>query len=295
MFDAPNMPSTARFRAGFPDAARDGTSAKSGKMTHPIPAARRRLDEKPRPERRTGRRTSMFAIMRPARRWILLTSAALAASVWLVRPARAQDIARNVAFLRRSVPAPRGAIEAQVGAGYNQGAGTLGEAPNADVQDVAGVGAGADLGVGYRVSPRLFVGGYGSLGLFTQVQPDTNVRSAAAGIQANWHFRPYQSLDPWISLGVGYRFFWESPPNAPTIVRNALVVPRFAVGVDYRFNRSTAIGPMVSADLSVFGAEEGEVNGSAGARIATFIFAGVAARFDLFGEPAHPAADVALR
>jgi hypothetical protein len=237
--------------------------------------------------------------MRRASRLLLLTLTltSAAASLGTTGAASAQDAPRNITIFQRSVAAPRRAIEAQLGLGYSQGVGRLTDGPNAHVQDVAGVGAGAELNLGYRFSPRFLVGAYGSVGLYSEVLPERNVRSLAAGIQANWHFRPNHSLDPWIGVGVGYRLFSESPLNETSIVRHAFVLPRGSVGVDYRLNPFIAVGPMVAIDLSFFSREQPAAGAaqSDGAAFSSFVFAGVAGRFDLFAEPVHPAADIARR
>jgi len=198
----------------------------------------------------------------------------------------AQERARNVAMLQRSVEAPQSALEIRFSAGYSQGVGSLDSGGGQTVQDVADVGGGIDLGIGFRVSPHFSLGTYATGALYSPVTPDSSVRSIAGGVEATWHFRPYKSLDPWIALGVGYRAFWESPPAGDTIVWQGFEIGRLGVGVDYRLSPSVAIGPTIVAALTYFSkkpnasAPEGFIGGATG----SFVSAGVGVRFDFFGH-----------
>jgi hypothetical protein len=215
-------------------------------------------------------------------------------ALWLTLPAllacaeaEAQDRARNVAMLQRSVDAPRAALELRASAGYSQGVGSLDSGGGQTVQDVASVGGGIDIGIGFRVSPHLSVGTYATGALYSPVTPDASVRSLAGGLEAAWHFRPYGSLDPWISLGVGYRAFWESPPGEDTTVWQGFEIGRLGVGVDYRLSPSIALGPTIVADLAYFSKKPNAAgaNGFIGGALGGFVSAGVGARFDFFGQP----------
>jgi hypothetical protein len=225
--------------------------------------------------------------------WIGLSVGSLVA----IRIARAEETPRGNSIFQRSVAAPKHALELAVRAGYDQGVGALGGEPNRHVQDVAGVGAGADIGVSYRWSPRFSLGGYATGAVYSAVAPNEGVRSFAGGVQAGWHFRPYRSLDPWASVGAGYRVFWDARPNEGTTVRKALEAFRFSVGVDYRLSPEFGVGPYVAGDLSFFFSETstGEPSTSQGAALSSFVSAGVSARFDLLGQAIHPAIDVARR
>jgi len=198
--------------------------------------------------------------------------------------AGAQERARNVAMLQRSVDAPRTALELRASAGYSQGVGTL-DSGGQTVQDVASVGGGVDVGVGFRVSPHFSLGTYASGALYSPVTPDASVRSLARGFEATWHFRPYRSLDPWLSLGVGYRAFWETPPAQDTTVWQGFEIGRLGVGVDYRISPSVALGPTIVADLAYFSrkADTSAPGGFIGGAVGGFVSAGVGVRFDFFG------------
>jgi hypothetical protein len=200
--------------------------------------------------------------------------------------ATAQERARNVAMLQRSVDAPRTALELRASAGYSQGVGSLDSGNGQTVQDVASVGGGVDLGIGFRVSPHFSLGTYIAGALYSPVTPDTSVLSLAGGVEATWHFRPYRSLDPWILLGVGYRAFWETPPGQDTTVWQGFEIGRLGVGVDYRVSPSVAVGPTIVADLAYFSrkADANAPGGFIGGAVGSFVSAGVGVRFDFFGQ-----------
>jgi hypothetical protein len=216
-------------------------------------------------------------------------------AIWPARIAYAQrEAPRNYApIFQRRVPAPNHALELGLAAGYDQGVGGFGGAP-AHVQDIAGVGAGADVSVAYRFSPLVSVGAYGSGAFYTDVVPNADAKSLAIGARAAWHFRPYRSLDPWISMGSGYRTFYDSLRGGGSTVRKAVQLVAVGIGVDYRLSPEFGIGPFIGADLSLFFREDppGQPSFSVNA-LSSFVSAGVAARFDILGEALHPARDIA--
>src|SRR5262245_37412800 len=123
--------------------------------------------------------------------------------------AQAQE-AGHPGFFEKGVPAPARAFEINASTAYNQGWGHLTDNVSVanrtfgrDVQDVGGAGLAFGLDLGYRVSPMFAFGAYGTFAGYTNQTPieGVNNRSVTAGIQGVAHFRPYRSLDPWVSLG----------------------------------------------------------------------------------------------
>jgi len=165
------------------------------------------------------------------------------------------------------------------------------------VKDVAGVGAGADVSVGYRFSPRIALSAFGAGALYVAIAPEERARSAAVGIRGTWHFRPYRSVDPWVSVGSGYRMFWNSLPEQDSTVRRAIQALALGIGVDYRLSPEFGIGPFITADLSIFFREAlpNRPSTAVSAAVSSFVSAGISARFDLLGEALHPAIDIASR
>jgi hypothetical protein len=104
-------------------------------------------------------------------------------------------------------------------------------------------------------------------------------------VQADWHFLPGGSqLDPWISLGSGWRGYWIAQ-NAGTTSIQGMELAKLQVGLDYRIDRAISISPVVGADLSTFFTqstpEESGFHNLASPHVNTFVFAGVMGRFDL--------------
>ncbi len=154
--------------------------------------------------------------------------------------------------------------------------------------DVAQPGGAVQLGVGYRLIPQLALGLYGSGAMFSRgdsVDSSTNLYSAAAGVQADWHFLPaHYEFDPWVSLGTGWRGYWIHGEGGTTSLQG-LELGKLQVGVDYRLARTIAISPVVGADLSMFLSESSPTSQSfsniSDPKVNTFAFAGLMGRFDI--------------
>jgi hypothetical protein len=178
-------------------------------------------------------------------------------------------------------------LELTIGAGYAQGFGDIG-ANRPTLTDVAQPGGAVQIGVGYRLIPELTLGLYGAGSMFSRgdrVDSSTNLYSAAAGVQADWHFLPAaHEFDPWVSLGTGWRGYWLHGDQGTTALQG-LELAKLQLGVDYRIARQVAISPVIGADLSMFLTES-----AAGAqsytdvtdpKVNTFVFGGLMGRFDI--------------
>jgi len=229
-----------------------------------------------------------------------LLAAGLSCGLATASAARAQDTSRttpggtaiagqepqgNKAVYRRRVQVERGALEVQLSGGYQQGVGSIGGEFGSHVQDVAGVGAGADIGVGYRLSPRWMIGGYANGAWYTGKNDTTSLHSYTIGAQGQLHLRARRAIDPWIGIGVGYRTFSFTPGGQSTSTHQAIELPRFLLGVDYRVSYLFSVGPFLGAGISLFLDEPRPGHPEwTSSTIASFISLGVSARFDLFGE-----------
>jgi hypothetical protein len=152
-----------------------------------------------------------------------------------------------------------------------------------------GAGPGGALGVsfGYRIDPRWSVGvggqyeGYGSGG------PQANgatLRGVTAGVRSAYHMSPYHRLDPYLSLGAGYRLLAESPAgNTPATLWHGLELGKVEVGLDLRPSDSVAISPMIGVDVNLFPWRAGPQIASPTSGLSTFVFAGLQGRFDVGG------------
>jgi peptidoglycan-associated lipoprotein len=206
----------------------------------------------------------------------------------------------NESYLRHHVDPPRSALELTVGTGYTEGFGQL--TNDVGMPSVAQAGMAVDLGISYRLSPHWSIGTMGEFQEF-QAERAHSALGAVAGFQAAYHFAPYRRVDPWISLGAGYRWLWEvynnSPNvpvggNTPQVLTQGIQMARLLVGMDLRMSQEFAMGPFIGADLTEFTSQNvGNIDNPG---ISTFVHAGLMGRFDIGAfehrRPATPEPDL---
>jgi len=195
-------------------------------------------------------------------------------------------------YMRAPVRAPRQALEVGVSTQYTQGFGDIYRGAGLNrVQDVANAGLGIGFNFAYRASPGFAIGAVGQYQEFkadNRLPGGTNTRGTTAGIQADFHMAPYSRLDPWASIGTGYRILWIVPDGAANnTMYHGFELGKLQLGADVRVSKDVAMGPFVGADLNMFVWRNPE--GAVGnielpsKRVNTFIFAGLQGRFDLGG------------
>jgi hypothetical protein len=190
--------------------------------------------------------------------------------------------------LDRPVPPTLGPLEIGVAGGYTQGAGGAGMIGN--IEDVAGPGGTIELQLGYRVSPRLCAGVYGALAWFRHgdaIGDGSRAYGATAGVQAVWHTSEARSVDPWVSVGAGWRGLWIDRIGARGASMQGIEPLRLQLGIDYRVSPRFAVAPVISASLSMFVVENAVMPDDftlvQDKRLNLYGFAGVLGRFDLGG------------
>lgn len=188
------------------------------------------------------------------------------------------------------VPAVNSAFEIGVGTGYTQGGGKLGGAMGS-LEDVSGPGAAVEVDVGYRILPELSIGAYGTFATYQHgdtIDSNTDVLGATAGLQAAWHFRPDRSVDPWVSLGTGWKGLWLNPQSGKVTSLQGLELARLQVGADYRLTKDIAIAPVIGGSLSLFVSEDSNMTTDLteihDKKVNFTGFAGLSGRFDLGGS-----------
>ena len=193
---------------------------------------------------------------------------------------------------RGTVRAPSNAFEIQVNTGYAQGFGpqipAKGVAPATSL-DRAGMGGG--LGLAYRASPNSSVGVVGGYSMQDTAR-GAQLRSATAGVDATYHANPFQRLDPFLSIGAGYRMLWDRPTAASAATfTHGFELARAAIGVDVRVNKDIAIAPTIGGDVNMFlwrstaGLPTQTITSP---KVNAYLFAGVSGRFDLGGNRQGP-------
>jgi hypothetical protein len=189
-------------------------------------------------------------------------------------------------------PAPMHAFELGIDGGYTQPFGNID--PSRPITNLADAGGAVGLTIGGRLGPHWSLGAYGQYHEST-ADPSfvggTRARGVVGGILATYHILPYGMLNPYVSLGGGYRALFMLPPgpnNNETL--HGLEAGRALVGVDFRVSKDIAFGPQVGATVDLFyfdDLQSAPVFFVESARPTTFIFAGAAARFDIGGARVH--------
>ncbi|MBL8741166.1 MAG: OmpA family protein, partial [Myxococcales bacterium] len=189
---------------------------------------------------------------------------------------------------RTEVLAPHGAFELGFEGGYTQPFGEL--ADGVAVGDIAKSGGAAGLNVGYRFTPRWAISLYGQFhesSVEDNLPGDVDVRGVSTGLMGTFHTRPYMVVDPYLSLGTGYRAFFIARSEDVNETLHGFQIARAMFGVDFRVSEDVALGPQVGADVNVFVADKVEnrdVSSVDSVRPSTFLFAGVGGRFDIGGR-----------
>jgi outer membrane protein OmpA-like peptidoglycan-associated protein len=154
-----------------------------------------------------------------------------------------------------------------------------------------GTGIGLGVELGYRLSPHWSVGAggqYHESNADDRLGSGARVRGGTAGLLGTYHFTPYERIDPYLTLGTGYRFLWQLPPGGQNNeLTHGIEIAKAQLGADLRVSKNVAIGPMVGADVNVFMWNNPEGNRGNVAlgerRLSTFGYAGLQGRFDIGG------------
>ncbi|MBX3185829.1 MAG: hypothetical protein KF819_02395 [Labilithrix sp.] len=202
-----------------------------------------------------------------------MASAACLAAAVHVRLADAADRAYES-------PAPRPGLEIALGQAFTQPFGELrGET---GMLSVAHGGVAVDLGLGARLDARWVTSAslqYDEL----FAERAEGARGLTPGLAVRFHPFPYGSPNPWVELGVGYRFLWESfSPFAPSTSSHGLQPARLRVGADVARLGQLVLAPFVGADVNVFLFQSpGASSVIDDPRVSTFVLAGVIGRLEM--------------
>jgi hypothetical protein len=227
--------------------------------------------------------------------------ATFALTAAIASTASAQTVIREGEMEPRGrIGAPSNAFEIQLDTGYAQGFGpavpaTAGTEPTG----LGAAGLGAGLGLHYRANPNSSVGISGTYNM-QNLAGGAEIRGATAGIDGVFHAAPYSRLDPWVSVGAGYRMMWEMPAGeANNVLVHGFQLAKAKIGVDIRVSESLALAPTIGGDLNMFlwRDPEGRVATQTieAPRLNAFVFAGVQGRFDAGGERTRPVTIVSKR
>jgi len=200
----------------------------------------------------------------------------------------AETLDASASFDHPVAPVTR-SLELGLGAGYSQGGGKLGGTMG-NLEDISGAGGLVELDLGYRIVPQLSLGVYGTFSKLQKgdhVAGNADVLGATAGVQAVLHLRADRSIDPWVSLGAGWKALWVDPVNSATSSLQGLELARLQIGADYRVSKDVAIAPVIGASLSMFISEDNQMTSSLteiqDKKVNFTGFAGLAGRFGVHG------------
>jgi hypothetical protein len=161
--------------------------------------------------------------------------------------------------IKKEMPPISNALEIAIGGGYMRGAGDVGH-NMAAVDDLTEGGGGAELHVGYRITPELVVGAYGTLSGYEvgdAVATTTDLAiGATAGVEGVYHFRPSMQVDPWVSVGAGWKALWLGNDDGTERALQGIELTRVQIGVDYRLTPTFALAPFMGASAAMFLAED---------------------------------------
>jgi hypothetical protein len=223
------------------------------------------------------------------RRIAILGATALAVTTCATL-AGATERDRTRGYFEENELAPAQALEATIGVGYTQGFGQIARGGANNVNDVVNGGAGIDVGLSERLTPRLGVGvdaQYQDFSTGRTLDSSASARGAAFDVNVQFHFDPYRRIDPWLKLGTGYRMLWQAPAQGANTLWHGLDLFKVQLGVDFRSAPGVALGPMIGADLNMFlwtRADGGASSALADPRLNTFVYAGFQGRFDAGGR-----------
>jgi hypothetical protein len=188
------------------------------------------------------------------------------------------------------VGAPSNAFELGIGAGYSQGVGKLGGNMQ-NLQDVASAGGAVEVDASYRIAPLVSVGVYGTFSDWAvgdHVSNDNTLLGATAGVQAVLHVRPDRSVDPWVSVGTGWKALWQDPTQGKVTSLQGFELARLQIGADYRVSPDVAISPVIGGSLGMFVSDDSPMTTQyteiQDKKVNFTGFAGIAGRFDLGGK-----------
>jgi outer membrane protein W len=151
-----------------------------------------------------------------------------------------------------TMPAIHGGIEVAVALGTSTSVGDIGDGMSA--RDAVGTAAQLELKIGRRFTPNLAVSFYtAAQGLAEGSTATRTVYTGTAGLVADLHLRPRTKIDPWIGVGGGLSAMLYDQDGVGLAV--GVELARVQLGVDFRLTEDFALGPVIGASATMYGAE----------------------------------------
>ena len=183
------------------------------------------------------------------------------------------------------------AIEIGVTGGYTRALGNV-DGGMDSIDELTGAGGRTELQVGYRITPNLAIGTYGSLSLYSHGDAlegsNNDLGAVTTGLKADWHLSPASDKDPWVSLSSGVRWMAIEEGGAAQRHLFGLDLARAQVGFDYRVSRSISIAPVLGVTATTFVRENNAMTDGwdpiDDKKVSVGFEAGLMGRFDLFAR-----------
>jgi hypothetical protein len=118
-------------------------------------------------------------------------------------------------------------------------------------------------------------------------------------VDATIHLARYERVNPYVSLGAGWRMLaMDNPGTHENVFLHGFRIVRVNLGVDVPVSRDVAIGPFAGADATWFMTQIREGRGNVDVLdrgVTTMFVAGLQGRFDFGGtRETHPPSDASL-
>lgn len=153
--------------------------------------------------------------------------------------------------------------------------------------DLIGTGSHVELAIGGRITPHFALSFYADAqGLNTGSSKNRDVYAGTAGVLASFHYAPRRAVDPWVGIGAGVSSILVDTSDGISLAVGAELA-RVQLGLDVRINEDLAIGPVIGASASLYGAQRDPMHDFVeldDKGIAWTLSAGIAARFNAFGS-----------
>jgi hypothetical protein len=193
-------------------------------------------------------------------------SVLVSASLLFAVPARADDFyaeANPTAVTKQAPRDPNSGLQLGLRSGFGLPFGKLfGDANvRSDLKGVIPIWVDA----GYRFNPSIYVGAYGAFG-YGLVNTSNNecgsdgvscsAYDVRLGVNAQYHFRPKTSVDPWAGLGVGYEWLHSKgsgPGGSVSQTLDGFELFGLQIGADFEVDATFKLGPFVGYSVGTFG------------------------------------------
>ncbi len=137
--------------------------------------------------------------------------------------------------------------------------------------------------IGYRLNPKLYLGGYFQFGLGTVPGdcPGCSANVIRFGFNLHYHPLPGDDYDPWVGIGVGYEILnLNLYPGNPSASLRGFEVPNLQFGVDIRAFDNLSAGPFITFALAEYTSASGYPVSGVDKKLHQWLIFGVRAVFD---------------